>query len=95
MRVAEKSAQLRRAARADAIDGQPGLGVSGDQRLPVTFQVVACRRRYAQGFESLCKGPLPCAVEAIEHSCAAAITEAFNVSKLCRIQGQPIEKACD
>ena len=35
------------------------------------------------------------AAQAVEHSRATAITEAVNVSKLCRIQGQPIEKACD
>ena len=87
MWVAKKSAQLRCATRAYAIDGQPGLCVSGDQRLPVTLQVAACGRRYTQGLEPLCKGALPSAVKAVEQPCAAALTEAINVSKLCRIQG--------
>jgi len=85
--VVKKSAQLRCATRANAIDGLPGLGVPGDQRLPAAFQVIACHGRYTQGFEPLRERPLPRAANAVEQSRTAAIAEAINVSKLCRIQG--------
>jgi hypothetical protein len=94
LRVAKKA--LNCAARPGPM---PSVASQSWVSLATSVCQLPCRLLRAaggtQGFEPLCERPLPRAVQAVEQAFAAAIAEAVNVSKLCRIEGQPIEQACD